>query len=220
MDKSDDRDLGNNHRLYCLQDEARCGQATDTVGSIAPYEAVASFDFLWCLLTLIPFTSLDLLRIENSNLREQSLRTPQMAKHEAEGDSTRLLDLTRVLLITAAGTRAGISDRVQHLHQFSDSFVLRRYWADLAGRSRWRACGAARSCVQPCSSHPRMAPAFRSTEIAQPLSVPITGSLSSNISTVIAPRDLSAPLRPAKAWSTTPKLIHTPSINTLKYDRE
>lgn len=61
-----------------------------------------------------------------------------MAEDEAEGESTRLLDLTRVLLITAAGTRAGISDRVQHLHQFSDSFVLRRYLGrilpgDLAG---------------------------------------------------------------------------------------
>ncbi|TYL92526.1 hypothetical protein FXB40_23965 [Bradyrhizobium rifense] len=37
-----------------------------------------------------------------------------------------------------------------------------------------------------------------------------------------SPRDISAPapLRPAKAWSTTPKLIHTPSISPLKYDRE
>lgn len=31
-----------------------------------------------------------------------------------------------------------------------------------------RACGSARSCIHPCSSHSRMAPASCSTKIAQP----------------------------------------------------
>ena len=37
--------------------------------------------------------------------------------------------------------------------------------------ARSRACGSARSCIQPCSSHSRIAPASCSTEIAQPRSV-------------------------------------------------
>ncbi|MET4019773.1 hypothetical protein [Bradyrhizobium sp. S3.2.12] len=40
--------------------------SSDTVDSIAPYEAVASFYFFWCLLALIPFASLDLLSIETA----------------------------------------------------------------------------------------------------------------------------------------------------------
>ncbi|WP_201266134.1 hypothetical protein [Bradyrhizobium japonicum] len=40
--------------------------SSDTVGSIAPYEAIASFYFLWCLLALIPSASLDLFGIETA----------------------------------------------------------------------------------------------------------------------------------------------------------
>lgn len=115
-----------------------------------------------------------------------------MAEAEAEGEiHPPARPLARVLT-TAAGTRAGISDRVQHLHQFSDSFVPRYSLgrilpSDFAGAlARMR---AGWSCIQPCSSHSRMAPAFRSTVIAQPLSVPIGSSL--NVSTVIAPRATS-----------------------------
>jgi hypothetical protein len=41
--------------------------------------------------------------------------------------------------------------------------------------ARPRACGSAWSCIQPCSSHSRIAPASGSTEIAQPRSVRIAG---------------------------------------------
>ena len=45
-------------------------------------------------------------------------------------------------------------------------------------RARSRACGSVRSCIQPCSSHSRMAPASNSTEIAHPRSVRIAGRRS------------------------------------------
>ncbi|MET3910133.1 hypothetical protein ABID59_004490 [Bradyrhizobium sp. S3.3.6] len=133
-----------------------------------------------------------------------------MAKHEAEGESTRLLDLTRVLLITAAGTRAGISDRVQHLHQFSDSFVLRHY---LGG-----SCRAIPLARMRGGAVLRPAPAFRSTEITQPRRrAGRRQSFLEHQHSDRSSRDISAPLRPAMAWSTTPK---TPSISPLKYDHE
>ncbi len=43
-------------------------------------------------------------------------------------------------------------------------------------KARSRACGSARSCIQPCSSHSRMAPASFSTLIAQPRGFRIVGS--------------------------------------------
>jgi hypothetical protein len=52
--------------------------------------------------------------------------------------------------------------------------------ADIRGRRRRRARarGSQQSCIQPCSSHSRMAPASFSTEIAQPWSVRIVGRRS------------------------------------------
>ena len=46
-----------------------------------------------------------------------------------------------------------------------------------AAKARSRACGSARSCIQPCSSHSRTAPASCSTEIAHPRSVRISEML-------------------------------------------
>jgi hypothetical protein len=46
----------------------------------------------------------------------------------------------------------------------------------------WGACGSAWSCIQPCSSHSRMAPASCSTEIAQPRNVRTAGRRSKVIS--------------------------------------
>ena len=54
-------------------------------------------------------------------------------------------------------------------------------------KARWRTCGSARSCIQPCSSRSRMAPASCSTEMAQPRRVRIAGRLSLNISIEVAP---------------------------------
>jgi hypothetical protein len=45
---------------------------------------------------------------------------------------------------------------------------LGRFFTDDTLRARSRACGSARSVIQPCSSHSRMAPALITTEIAQP----------------------------------------------------
>ena len=42
-------------------------------------------------------------------------------------------------------------------------------------KARSRACGSVRSCIQPCSSHSRMAPTSSNTEIAHPSSVRIAG---------------------------------------------
>jgi hypothetical protein len=76
-------------------------------------------------------------------------------------------------------------DTIQHLGD-RDSRCLP---GDAGGRSclamskaRSRACGSARSYIQPCSSHSRMAPASCSTEIAQPCSVLTAVRLSSRIS--------------------------------------
>jgi hypothetical protein len=56
-----------------------------------------------------------------------------------------------------------------------------------AARARSRACGSARSCIQPCSSHSRMAPASCSTEIAQMRSVRTVGLRSFVIGIEIVP---------------------------------
>ena len=45
-------------------------------------------------------------------------------------------------------------------------------------KARWRACGSARSCIQPCSSHSLIAPASFSTAIAQPRKVQDAGRFS------------------------------------------
>jgi len=42
-------------------------------------------------------------------------------------------------------------------------------------KARSRACGSVRSCIQPCSSHSRIAPTSKSTEIAHPVMVRIGG---------------------------------------------
>ena len=58
--------------------------------------------------------------------------------------------------------------------------------------ARSRACGSARSCIQPCSSHSLMAPASCSTLIAHARSVRITGRRSRvNIINIAPERDES-----------------------------
>jgi hypothetical protein len=54
-------------------------------------------------------------------------------------------------------------------------------WYAIAN-ARSGACGSAWSCIQPCSSHSRMAPASCSTEIAQPRNVRTAGRRSKVIS--------------------------------------
>jgi hypothetical protein len=54
--------------------------------------------------------------------------------------------------------------------------------------ARWRACGSARSFIQPCSSHSRIAPASSKTDIAHPSIVRNAGRRSLVISIEISPR--------------------------------
>src|SRR5215213_3928844 len=69
--------------------------------------------------------------------------------------------------------------------------------------ARLRACGSARSCIHPCSSHSRMAPASLSTEIAQLRSVRIAGFLSFVISIEMAPAGpILSPRGPFRAANT------------------
>ena len=56
-------------------------------------------------------------------------------------------------------------------------------------KARSRACGSARSCIQPCSSHSRMAPASWSSWIAHPRIVRTLGRRSFAISIEIAPAE-------------------------------
>ena len=72
-----------------------------------------------------------------------------------------------------------------------------------AGRgsmARSRACGSARSCAQPCSSHSWMAPACCSTFIAHPWSVRIACGLFFVVSVEITPAEDKSFRPPARSW--------------------
>lgn len=86
----------------------------------------------------------------------------------------------RALLGFGRALRAGVADRVQDVPDCccglpgeAPAGGSRR-----ATKARSRACGSAGSCIQPCSSHSRMAPASCSTEIAHPRNVRIAGRRS------------------------------------------
>ncbi|MGY3532925.1 hypothetical protein ACVILK_003483 [Bradyrhizobium embrapense] len=63
--------------------------------------------------------------------------------------------------------------------------LLRGRHAPGRGSTRSRACGSVRSCIQPCSSHSRMAPTSWRTWIAHPRSVRVIGLRSLIISIAI-----------------------------------
>jgi hypothetical protein len=86
--------------------------------------------------------------------------------------------------------RAGVADRLQHFRDATAAACGETPGGGFSramSTARSRACGSARSCIQPCSSHSRMAPASCSTAIAQPRNVRIVGGLTFVISIEISP---------------------------------
>jgi hypothetical protein len=78
--------------------------------------------------------------------------------------------LTLLPGLVSQALRAGVADRVKHLRNHNGCRLGqdagRRISAgDIKARS---CCESARSIIQPCSSHSRMAPASSRTEVAQP----------------------------------------------------
>ncbi len=100
---------------------------------------------------------------------------------------------SRVLLITATGTRA-LLHSCQHLHPFGDHSVLHTPCGGFyraISHVRYRASGSARVLHPAVVAAVADAAGFRSTDIAQPRNVRITGGPSVNISIVTAPRATS-----------------------------
>ena len=100
---------------------------------------------------------------------------------ETETKKSAARPAEEVGLIVRRALGAGLADRVQHVLNCSDRFVrrqVRRRILASDGDGALTACGSARSIIQPCSSHSRMAWASSRTEIAQPCRVRIAARLS------------------------------------------
>jgi hypothetical protein len=79
-------------------------------------------------------------------------------------------NMLSLMRASSKGRRAGTPGRCRRSYQRRPPRPERHRAADRRAtrRARSRACGSARSLIQPCSSHSRMAPASSRTDLAHP----------------------------------------------------